>query len=313
MTAVPAMVAGVAEIVLAAPPRSFEAPSPLAACALKLSERGGFGRPAGAGARGGAGGVTEIYRVGGVQAIAAMALGTETVRRVDKIVGPGNIYVTVAKKLLYGHTDIDMIAGPSEVLVLADGSVDPRLAAADLMAQAEHDENARALCATWSAAYAEAVKAALGELLRASPRGAIVERSLRDNGGVFVVRDAECALALANAVAPEHLEIQTARPGELLPGVRHAGAVFLGSRAAETFGDYVAGPSHVLPTSGTARFFSPLSALSFVKFGSVVEMSERGVRELGGHAAALARAEGLFAHARSVELRLEQDGRKNHM
>jgi histidinol dehydrogenase len=295
MTAVPAMVAGVREIALAAPPASFHSPSPLAACALKL---------------GGAGGVGEIFRVGGVQAIAAMALGTETVKRVDKIVGPGNVYVAMAKKLLYGHTDIDMIAGPSEVLVLADGSVDPRLAAVDLMAQAEHDEHARALCVTWSPKHALEVKEALGELLLTSPRAGIVEKSL-GGGGIFVVKDAECALALANAVAPEHLEIQTARPGELLPAVRNAGAVFLGSRAAEAFGDYVAGPSHVLPTSGTARFFSPLSVLSFVKFSSVVEMSERGARELGAHASALARAEGLFEHARSVELRTGESARKD--
>jgi histidinol dehydrogenase len=294
MTAVPAMTAGVREIVLAAPPSSFDSPSALAECALKLGEVG------------------EIFRVGGVQAIAAMALGTETVKRVDKIVGPGNVYVAMAKKLLYGHTDIDMIAGPSEVLVLADGSVDPRLAAVDLMAQAEHDEHARALCVTWSPGHAQEVKEALGELLRSSPRAAIIEKSLRDNGGVFVVKNEECALALANAVAPEHLEIQTARPEELLPAVRHAGAIFLGKHTAEAFGDYVAGPSHVLPTSGTARFFSPLSVLSFVKFSSVVEMSERGARELGGHASALARAEGLFEHARSVDLRLESDARKNN-
>jgi histidinol dehydrogenase len=311
MTAVPAMVAGVKEIVLAAPPCSFDSPSPLAACALKLGG-GGPDRSAMAGADNSAGVVEEILRVGGVQAIAAMALGTETVKRVDKIVGPGNIYVSTAKRLLYGHTDIDMIAGPSEVLVIADGSVDPRLAAADLMAQAEHDEHARALCVTWSPEHAREVKKALGELLGASPRAGIIERSLRGSGGVFVVKDEECALALANAVSPEHLEIQTARPEELLPGVRQAGAVFLGRRTAEAFGDYVAGPSHVLPTSGTARFFSPLSVLSFIRFSSIVEMSERGVRELGGHASALARAEGLFEHARSVDLRLGAGTRKNN-
>jgi histidinol dehydrogenase len=291
MTAVPALVAGVGEIALISPPASFAPPSPLCLAVKKI------------------GGIADVFRVGGVQGIAALALGTETIRKVDKIVGPGNIYVAAAKKLLYGAVDIDMIAGPSEVLIIADGSVDPVLAAVDLMAQAEHDENARAVCVTWSKKHALDVRDALAGLLASSERREIVEKALRRSGRIYVVKDEECALALANGFGPEHLEIQTARPEDLLGGVRHAGAVFMGKNTAEAFGDYLAGPSHVLPTSGTARFFSPLSVLTFLKFSSVIEISDRGLGALGEHAACLAEAEGLHEHARSVAFRLKDKGK----
>jgi histidinol dehydrogenase len=288
MSAIPALVAGVREIAVVSPPSSFTAPSVLALAIKKI------------------GGISDVYRIGGVQAIAALAFGTKSVKRVDKIVGPGNIYVTLAKKELYGQVDIDMLAGPSEVLIIADGEIDPKLTAADLLAQAEHDEEASALCITTSMAHAHAIQREVRELLETSKRRSIIETSLKNRGRIFKVKNLGCALALANRVAPEHLELHTKNPAELLGGIKNAGAIFLGQFSPEALGDYIAGPSHVLPTGGTARFFSPLSTLSFLKFSNIIEISKGGVEELGRHVSVLAEAEGLSSHARSVHLRKEQ-------
>jgi histidinol dehydrogenase len=288
MTVVPALVAGVKEISVVSPPSSFTPPSSLALAIQKI------------------GGVSSVYRVGGVQALAALAFGTATVQRVDKIVGPGNIYVTVAKKELFGFVDIDMIAGPSEVLVIADGSVDPKLTAVDLLAQAEHDEQARALCITTSEAHARAISGQVAILMESSKRRAIIESSLKNNGRIYVVKDEKGAVSLANAIAPEHLELHMENPQRMLLEIRNAGAIFLGRLSPEALGDYVAGPSHVLPTGGSARFSSPLSVLSFMKFSSIIDISNRGFGELGGHASVMAEAEGLASHAGSVQLRREE-------
>jgi histidinol dehydrogenase len=288
MTAVPALAAGVGEIAIVSPPSSFEAPSALCA-ALDL-----------------VGCTSEVYRVGGVQGVAALARGTDRIRKVDKIVGPGNVYVAAAKKELYGYVDIDMVAGPSEVLIITDGSVEPRITAVDLLAQAEHDEDARAICITLSEKHAEQVKKWTLELAKKSPRKEIVARSIGVNGRIYVVDDVQAALHIANIIAPEHLELQIEDSRSVLPKIKHAGAIFLGPCSAETFGDYVAGPSHVLPTGGTSRFFSVLNVLSFVKFSSVLHMSERGMRELSGPASELADIEGLSSHGDSVRFRVNR-------
>ena len=289
MTAVPALVAGVKEITVVSPPGSFVSPSAIAATIGKIS--GMFGI------------VLSVIRVGGVQAIAALALGTESVKKVDKIVGPGNIWVACAKKQLFGAVDIDMIAGPSEVLVVACGSFDPKLVAIDLLAQAEHDENAKALCVTFSMEDARAVKDWVEKLTLDSERREIIEKALGGHGKIYVVADEECAVAAVNRIAPEHLELHTEKPEKLLKGIKNAGAIFIGSHTAEAFGDYVAGPSHVLPTGGSARFFSPLSVSSFLKYSSVVKMSKRGVEELGPYAKEIAGFEGLHSHGLSVDFR----------
>jgi histidinol dehydrogenase len=294
MTAVPALAAGVREIVIVSPPGSFDPPSALCAAIEAVF--------------GGSGGV-EVYRVGGVQAVAALALGTDTIEPVDKIVGPGNRYVTAAKKELFGIVDIDMLAGPSEVLIISDGSVDPRITAADLLAQAEHDEDARAMCVTTSRENAREIARWTDRLTAKSPRREIIGRSLKNNGAVYVVDDLEKALFIANRIAPEHLEIQTRNSRDLLDSVENAGAIFLGPHSAEAYGDYIAGPSHVLPTGGTARFFSPLNTLTFMKFSSVVDMSREGVEALSEHARIIAEIEGLRAHADSITSR--RNGEKN--
>ena len=291
MTVVPAAVAGVGDITVISPPGSFRSPSVLAATMVRLQEEFGI--------------AFRVFRIGGVQGIAALALGTESVPRVDKIVGPGNIYVACAKKELFGTVDIDMIAGPSEVLVVADGSVDPKLTAIDLLAQAEHDERAKALCVTFSESDARAIKRWVDKLSAESERKEIIEKALGDHGRIYVVSDEECALAVVNEIAPEHLELHTEKPEKILSGVKNAGAIFIGSSTAEAFGDYVAGPSHVLPTGGSARFFSPLSVSSFLKYSSVVQMSKRGVEELGAYAKTIAGLEGLHSHGLSVEFREE--------
>ena len=290
MTAVPAVAAGVGEIAIVSPPSSFEAPSALCA-ALDL-----------------VGCTSEVYRVGGVQGVAALAMGTDRIRKVDKIVGPGNVYVAAAKKELYGYVDIDMVAGPSEVLIITDGSVEPRITAVDLLAQAEHDEDARAICITLSEQHAKQVKKWTLELAKKSPRKDIVARSIAANGRIYVVDDVQAALHIANIIAPEHLELQIEDSRSVLPKIKHAGAIFLGPCSAEAFGDYVAGPSHVLPTGGTSRFFSVLNVLSFVKFSSVLHMSERGMRELSGPASELADIEGLSSHGDSVRFRVNRGG-----
>jgi histidinol dehydrogenase len=285
MTAVPALAAGVRELAIVSPPSSFTAPSALCAALNSI------------------GCTAEVYRVGGVQGVAALALGTETIRRVDKIVGPGNVYVATAKKELYGFVDIDMVAGPSEVLIIADGSVHARLTAVDLLAQAEHDEDARAICVTLSEEHAKRVRKWTLELAQKSPRRGIVASSITNNGRIYVVDDIDTALYIANFIAPEHLELQIEDSRSILPKIKHAGAIFLGTCSAEAFGDYVAGPSHVLPTGGTARFFSVLNVLSFVKYSSVIEMSEQGMLELAGSASELADIEGLSSHGDSVRFR----------
>jgi histidinol dehydrogenase len=255
-------------------------------------------------------GVTEGWRVGGAQAIAALAYGTPTIRRVDKIVGPGNVYVALAKAKVFGDVGIDMVAGPSEVVVVADRHADPALIAADLLAQAEHDPMARSLLITDAADLLPRVQAALDAQLERLSRRAIAAESLAANGAFILVVDLEAAVDLANRLAPEHLELMVAVPAALLPRVRSAGAIFLGSHTPEVVGDYVAGPNHVLPTAGTARFASPLGTDDFVKRSSVLEYSASGLAAALPHLGALARVEGLDAHARAAEIRMGSEEAK---
>ncbi len=250
-------------------------------------------------------GVDSIYKIGGAQAISALAFGTELVPKVDKIVGPGNIYVAIAKKLVFGVVDIDMIAGPSEVLVIADGSCPPHWVAGDLLAQAEHDEMAVPVCITNSQKYAQQVKDSLLDQLEKLKRRDIAVKSVQDYGRIFVVKDLTLAVEVANAFAPEHLELCVKNPKKLLGGIQNAGAIFVGSMSAEAFGDYIAGPSHVLPTGGTARFSSPLSVYDFIKMPSIISISKSGFKRLSKSVMNLAYSEGLEAHALSVKHRLE--------
>ncbi|HSG87725.1 MAG TPA: histidinol dehydrogenase [Pseudomonadales bacterium] len=285
MTAIPASVAGVGEIVMTAPtPDGLVNPLVLAAAALS--------------------GVDRVFRIGGAQAVGAMAFGTATVPRVDKIVGPGGAWVAEAKRQVFGPVGIDMIAGPSEILVVADGSVDPQWLAMDLFSQAEHDEVAQAILVSADGELLDAVAAAVTRLLPTMPRRATIEASLGGRGALIRVADTAAAVALVNRIAPEHLELAVADPDALLPGIRHAGAVFMGRHTAEVLGDYVAGPSHVLPTFGTARFSSPLGVYDFEKRTSIIGCSPEGAAVLGRAASLLARGEGLVAHARSAELRI---------
>lgn len=290
MTAIPARVAGVREIVLVSPPTADRSLNAAVLAAARVA------------------GVTEAYRVGGAQAIAALAYGTRTIRRVDKIVGPGNIYVALAKSKVFGQVGIDMVAGPSEVVVVADEGADPEWVAADLLAQAEHDPLARAVLLTPAANLVESVAAALERRLPELPRGPIARKSLENNGALVLTRDLEEAVAVANALAPEHLELQVEEPFALLPRVRHAGAIFLGRYTPEVIGDYVAGPNHVLPTGGTARFSSALGVEDFVKRSSIIHYSTRGLQEARPHVAELSRVEGLQAHGAAAEVRLPERG-----
>jgi histidinol dehydrogenase len=251
-------------------------------------------------------GVDRIVRVGGAQAVGALAFGTASVPAVDKIVGPGNAYVAAAKRRVFGRVGIDMVAGPSEVLVIADSSAHPDWVAMDLFSQAEHDEIAQAILLSPDAAFIDAVEASMRRQMEEMPRRAIIEASLRNRGALIVVRDLAEACEIANRIAPEHLELALARPEEWLPRIRHAGAIFLGHHASESLGDYCAGPNHVLPTSRTARFSSPLGVYDFQKRSSLIGVSARGARTLGRVAATLARAEGLEAHARSAEWRMKE-------
>jgi histidinol dehydrogenase len=285
MTAVPARVAGVREIVLVTPPGPGGAVDPTVLAAARVA------------------GVTEGWRIGGAQAIAALAYGTATIRRVDKIVGPGNIYVALAKQRVFGEVGIDMVAGPSEVVVIADGGADPDWAAADLLAQAEHDPMARAVLITDSEALVAETAIALTRQLSALPRREIAAQSLRDNGALVLVGTLDEAVDLANRLAPEHLELLVRVPAALLPRVRHAGAVFMGGHTPEVVGDYVAGPNHVLPTGGTARFSSPLSTEDFVKRSSVIEYSSAGLAAALPHLRTLTRLEGLAGHGLAAEVR----------
>lgn len=287
MTAIPAIVAGVEEIAMVVPPAADGTVSPYTLAAAAEV------------------GVSEIYKVGGAQAVAALAFGTRTIRRVDKIVGPGNAYVTAAKKLVMGDVGIDMLAGPSEVLVLADATAEPAFVAIDLMAQAEHDPRAATYLVTDDPTLPDEVEEALELLLADAPRADVIRRSLVDNGRVIVVADAAAAIEVANAVAPEHLEVMMAEPFELLGAIRNAGAIFLGPWTPESVGDYVAGPNHVLPTGGTARFSGPLSVDDFVKRSSVLSYSREALEADAAAVVAIASAEGLDAHADAVALRLE--------
>ncbi len=288
MNALPAKVAGVPRIAMCVPTPDGE----LAPLVLAAARRAG---------------VTEVYRIGGAQAVAALAHGTESIAPVDRIVGPGNAYVAEAKRQVFGRVGIDSIAGPSEVVVMADAANDPALVAMDLLAQAEHDESAQSILITDSAAFgaavAQAVQAALAEL----PRAAIAGASWRDHGAIILVRDWEEGVALVNRLAPEHLEILLPDPAAVFARVRHAGAAFLGAWCPEALGDYVAGPNHVLPTGRTARFASGLSVFDFLKRTTWVQASPAGLRAIGPAAVALAAAEGLDAHGRSVALRLARN------
>jgi histidinol dehydrogenase len=286
MTAIPARVAGVREIVLVTPPSAEGRIEPTVLAAASVA------------------GVTEGYRIGGAHAVAALAYGTKTIRRVDKIVGPGNIYVALAKRRVFGDVGIDMVAGPSEVLVVADAGAPPEWIAADLLAQAEHDPMARAVVVSESSDVLAAVEAALARQLAALPRRAIAGEALETNGALILVGDLGDAIDVANRLAPEHLELLVRDPGALLPRVRHAGAVFLGGHTPEVVGDYVAGPNHVLPTGGTARFSSPLSTDDFVKRSSIIEYSRAGLEAALPHLRALTRVEGLAGHGAAAELRL---------
>ena len=290
MTVIPARVAGVKEIVLVSPPSADKSLPPAVLAAARVA------------------GVTEAYRIGGAQAVAALAYGTETIRRVDKIVGPGNIYVALAKSRVFGDVGIDMIAGPSEVMVIADASADPEWVAADLLAQAEHDPMARAVLLTLSRTLVDAVAAAVERQLAVLPRREIAGAALRSQGALVLTRSLEEAVEIANLLAPEHLELQVADPDTLLAEVRNAGAVFLGRYTPEVVGDYVAGPNHVLPTGGTARFASALGTEDFVKRLSVIQYAQAGLREAGPHVAELARVEGLDGHGAAAAMRIESGG-----
>lgn len=285
MNVIPAKVAGVGEIVMVVPAPDGEL-SPAVMSAARVA------------------GVDRVFTIGGAQAVAALAYGTSTVPRVDKIVGPGNIYVASAKALVFGDTGIDMIAGPSEILVIGDGTVPPEWVAMDLFSQAEHDEDAQSILIATDAHYLDAVEAAMHALIGSMERKDIIAASINDNGALIEVADLHAATELANSIAPEHLELAVADPQSLLDDIRHAGAIFMGANTAEVLGDYCAGPNHVLPTAGTARFSSPLGVYDFQKRSSIIGCSASGADALGKTASALARTEGLTAHARSAEYRL---------
>lgn len=287
MNAIPAHVAGVEEIVMVVPtPDGVLNDMVLAAAHLA--------------------GVDYVFTIGGAQAIAALAYGTETVPRVDKIVGPGNIYVATAKRAVFGRVGIDMIAGPSEILVVSDGKTDPDWLAMDLFSQAEHDEDAQSILVSWDADHLKAVEASIERLLPTLEREEIVRASLRRRGALIACQDEQEAITLINRIAPEHLELSVAQPQDWLEDVRHAGAIFMGRYTAEALGDYCAGPNHVLPTSGTARFSSPLGVYDFQKRSSIIHCSADGASALGDIASVLARGESLTAHARSAEYRIRR-------
>ena len=287
MTAIPARVAGVEEITLVTPCPNGEI-NPTVVVAASMA------------------GVDAIYKVGGAQAVAALAYGTKSIAKVDKIVGPGNIYVTIAKKLVFGAVDIDMIAGPSEVLIISDGSSPAGWVAADLLAQAEHDEMAVPVLVTNSLEFAKSVKNEVANRLKTLDRKEIAKAAVRNQGKIFVVDSIDDAVFVANAFAPEHLELCVENPKSILPKIKHAGAIFMGSTSTEAFGDYVAGPSHVLPTGGAARFSSPLSVYDFLRMPSLISISESGFRELRQSVINLAYSEKLEAHALSVKARLDE-------
>jgi len=285
MNIMPAKIAGVEEIIMVTPPDKSGNITPTTLVAAKEA------------------GVDRIYKVGGAQAVAALAFGTQTIPKVDKIVGPGNIYVALAKKAVYGHVSIDSIAGPSEILVVADDSANPKFVAADLLSQAEHDELASAILITTSAALAEAVQKEIEHLLTVLPRAEIIKASLDAYGHIFVAQNMNEAIAAANEIASEHLELLVANPFEVMTKIKHAGAIFLGHYSSEAIGDYYAGPNHVLPTNGTARFFSPLSVEDFIKKSSIIAYSKEALDTVAKDVVAFATAEHLQAHALSVSVR----------
>ena len=285
MTVIPARVAGVRDVVVTVPtPRGERSDHVLAAMAIA--------------------GVDRVFTIGGAQAIAALAYGTRTVPRVDKIVGPGGAFVAAAKRLVYGPAGIDLIAGPSEILIIADGSVEPRWTALDLLSQAEHDADAQAILVSPDAGCLDRVQAQIDGLIDTLPRADVIRQSLRERGALIEVRDLEQACEIANRIAPEHLQLAVQDPEVLMPAVRHAGAIFLGAHAAEVFGDYVAGPSHVLPTFGTARYASPLGVPDFLKRSSIIGARQSSVQSLARIAANIADAEGLAAHGLAARARV---------
>ncbi len=292
MNAVPARVAGVGELIMVTPAPDGEVNELVLAAAASA-------------------GVDRVFKVGGAQAVAALAHGTETIPAVDKIVGPGNIYVAEAKRQVFGRVGIDMIAGPSEILVVCDGRTDPDWIALDLFSQAEHDEEAQAILVSPDADFIEAVQQRMNQLVQELERGDIIRTAMANRGALIQCRDRADALAVVNRIAPEHVELSVEDPQSWAAEIRNAGAIFLGRHTAEALGDYCAGPSHVLPTSTTARFSSPLGVYDFQKSSSVIGCSPEGAHELGSVASVLARAEGLSAHARSAEARIRSTSSDN--
>ena len=290
MNIIPAKVAGVERIVMVTPPGKDGKVNPVTLTAAYLA------------------GVTEVYKVGGAQAIAAMAFGTESVPRVNKIVGPGNIFVALAKKAVYGHVSIDSIAGPSEILVLADETANPRYVAADLLSQAEHDELASAILVTTSMELARAVSEEVDKLVKTLSRREILEKSLENYGYLLVARSLDEAIETANEIASEHLEIVTKNPFEVMTKIRNAGAIFIGPYSSEPLGDYFAGPNHVLPTNGTAKFFSPLGVDDYVKKSSIIYYSKEALEAVHTEIEAFAESEQLTAHANSIRVRFSGEG-----
>ncbi|HMT93801.1 histidinol dehydrogenase [uncultured Thiothrix sp.] len=286
MNAIPAKVAGVPELIMVVPTPGGDVNELVLAAAA-------------------ASGVDRVFAIGGAQAVAALAYGTATIPQVDKIVGPGNIYVATAKRMVFGAVGIDMIAGPSEILVVCDGQTDPDWIAMDLFSQAEHDEDAQAILVSPDANFIQAVQASIEKLVQTMPRQAIIKTSLTARGALIQVQDMAEAAKVANYIAPEHLELSVADPQALLKEIRHAGAIFMGRYTAEALGDYCAGPNHVLPTSRTARFSSPLGVYDFQKRSSLINCSAQGANDLGKIASVLARGEGLIAHANSAEYRIQ--------
>ena len=287
MNAIPARVAGVTELIVVAPTPGGEI-NDMVLAAAEIA------------------GVDRVFTLGGAQAVAALAFGTHTVPKVDKIAGPGNVYVATAKRLVFGSVDIDMIAGPSEIVVLCDGKTDPEWVTMDMFSQAEHDENAQAILISLDAGFTQRVKSAIEKLIGGMERRDIIKASLEGRGALITVSNLDEAIALANRIAPEHLELSVDDAATVAGRIRHAGAIFLGRYTAEALGDYCAGPNHVLPTSGTARFSSPLGVYDFQKRTSLIQCSSDGASQLGKIASVLARGEGLTAHARSAEYRIKK-------
>ncbi len=287
MNVIPAKVAGVPQIIMTTPPGADGTVNPGTLAAAHIA------------------GVDAIYKAGGAQAIAAMAFGTESIPRVDKITGPGNIFVALAKKAVYGYVSIDSVAGPSEILVLADETANPRYVAADLLSQAEHDELACAILITTSEALAGQVQTEIGQFLKKLPRTEIIQKSLENYGYILLAADVDEAVAAANEIASEHLEILMKNPFEVMTKIKNAGAVFLGEHSCEPLGDYYAGPNHILPTSGTARFFSPLGVDDFIKKSSIISYSRTALQAVHEEIELFARKEGLTAHENSIKVRFE--------